>query len=63
MADVVIAGASPNGLMLACELGLAGTRPVVLDPASGPKPQARINRIVGQAARLLDHRRLYSALT
>lgn len=63
MADVVIAGASPNGLMLACELGLAGTRSVVLDPASGPNPQARANRIVGQAARLLDHRGLYSALT
>jgi 2-polyprenyl-6-methoxyphenol hydroxylase-like FAD-dependent oxidoreductase len=61
--DVVIAGASPNGLMLACELGLAGIRPVVLDPASGPNPQARVNRIVGQAARLLDHRGLYSALT
>ena len=63
MVDVVIAGASPNGLMLACELGLAGIRPVVLDPASGPNPQARVNRIVGQAARILDHRGLYSALT
>jgi 2-polyprenyl-6-methoxyphenol hydroxylase-like FAD-dependent oxidoreductase len=61
--EVVIAGASPNGLMLACELGLAGIRPVLLDPASGPNPQARVNRIVGQAARLLDHRGLYSALT
>ena len=63
MIDVVIAGASPNGLMLACELGLAGIRPVVLDPLSGPNPQARVNRIVGQAARILDHRGLYSALT
>ncbi len=63
MVDVVIAGASPNGLMLASELGLAGIRPVVLDPASGPNPQARVNRIVGQAARILDHRGLYSALT
>jgi 2-polyprenyl-6-methoxyphenol hydroxylase-like FAD-dependent oxidoreductase len=61
--DVVIAGASPNGLMLACELGLAGIRPVLLDPLPGPNPQARVNRIVGQAARLLDHRGLYSALT
>lgn len=63
MVEVVVAGASPNGLMLACELGLAGIRPVVLDPASGPSPQARVNRIVGQAARILDHRGLYSALT
>jgi 2-polyprenyl-6-methoxyphenol hydroxylase-like FAD-dependent oxidoreductase len=49
--------------MLACELGLAGIRPVMLDPASGPNPQARVNRIVGQVARILDHRGLYSALT
>jgi len=61
--EVVIAGAGPNGLMLACELGLAGIRPVVLDPMSGPNPQPRVNRIVGQAARILDHRGLYSMLT
>jgi 2-polyprenyl-6-methoxyphenol hydroxylase-like FAD-dependent oxidoreductase len=39
--DVVVAGASPNGLMLACELGLAGIRPVLLDSLPGPNPQAR----------------------
>ncbi|OYN77946.1 FAD-dependent monooxygenase [Mycolicibacterium sphagni] len=61
--SVVIAGAGPNGLMLASELGLAGIRPVVVDPMSGPDPQPRVNRIVGQAARILDHRGLYSALT
>jgi len=60
--DVVIAGAGPDGLMLACELGLAGIRPVVLDPMPGPNPQPRVNRIVGQAARILDHRGLYNAL-
>ena len=49
--------------MLACELGLAGIRPVMLDPMPGPNPQARANRIAGQAARLLDHRGLYSALS
>ncbi len=63
MVEVVIAGAGPNGLMLACELGLVGIRPVVLDPMSGPNPQPRVNRIVGQAARILDHRGLYSVLT
>ncbi len=63
MVEVVIAGAGPNGLMLASELGLAGIRPVVVDPMSGPDPQPRVNRIVGQAARILDHRGLYSALT
>jgi len=49
--------------MLACELGLAGIRPVLLDSLPGPNPQARVNRIVGQAARILDHRGLYSALS
>ncbi|BBX44804.1 FAD-dependent monooxygenase [Mycobacterium cookii] len=63
MIDVVIAGAGPDGLMVACELGLAGIRPIVLDPAPGPNPAARVNRIVGQAARILDYRGLYSALT
>ena len=63
MIDVVIAGAGPDGLMVACELGLAGIRPVVLDPMPGPNPAPRVNRIVGQAARILDHRDLYSALT
>jgi 2-polyprenyl-6-methoxyphenol hydroxylase-like FAD-dependent oxidoreductase len=61
MVDVVIAGAGPDGLMLACELGLAGVRPVMLDPAPGPNRQRRANRIVGQAARILDHRGLYTA--
>jgi 2-polyprenyl-6-methoxyphenol hydroxylase-like FAD-dependent oxidoreductase len=49
--------------MVACELGLAGIRPVVLDPLPGPNPAPRVNRIVGQAARILDHRGLFSALT
>jgi 2-polyprenyl-6-methoxyphenol hydroxylase-like FAD-dependent oxidoreductase len=60
--DVVIAGAGPNGLMLAGELGLAGIRPVVLDPMPGPNPEPRANGIVGQGVRILDHRGLYSAL-
>jgi 2-polyprenyl-6-methoxyphenol hydroxylase-like FAD-dependent oxidoreductase len=60
--DVVIAGAGPNGLMLAGELGLAGIRPVVLDPMPGPNPQPRANGIVGQGVRILDHRGLYSTL-
>lgn len=47
MIDVVIAGAGPNGLMLACELGLAGIQPAVLDPMIGPNPHPRVNRIVG----------------
>ncbi|MGO9380940.1 MAG: FAD-dependent monooxygenase, partial [Mycobacterium sp.] len=46
MIDVVIAGAGPDGLMLARELGLAGIRPVVLDPIPGPSPRPKVNRIV-----------------
>jgi 2-polyprenyl-6-methoxyphenol hydroxylase-like FAD-dependent oxidoreductase len=60
--DAVIAGAGPNGLMLAGELGLAGIRPVVLDPMPGPNPQPRANGIVGQGVRILDHRGLYGTL-
>jgi 2-polyprenyl-6-methoxyphenol hydroxylase-like FAD-dependent oxidoreductase len=60
--DVVIAGAGPNGLMLAGELGLAGIRTVVLDPMPGPVAERRANGINGQAVRLLDHRGLYGAL-
>ncbi|MEY8016225.1 FAD-dependent monooxygenase [Mycobacterium servetii] len=62
MIGVVIAGAGPNGLMLAGELGLAGIRPVVLDPMPGPNPQRRANGIFGQGVRILDHRGLYGAL-
>src|ERR1700744_3480590 len=62
MNDVIIAGAGPNGLMLAGELGLAGMRPVVLEPLAGPNPQRRANGITGQAVRLLHHRGLYSVL-
>src|ERR1700729_3969826 len=62
MNDVVIAGAGPNGLMLAGELGLAGMRPVVLESLAGPNPQRRANGISGQAVRLLDHRGLYPVL-
>jgi 2-polyprenyl-6-methoxyphenol hydroxylase-like FAD-dependent oxidoreductase len=51
--EVVVAGAGPNGLMLACELGLAGIRPMVLDPMPGPNPNPRVNRIVGQGVRIL----------
>lgn len=62
MIDVVIAGAGPNGLMLAGELGLAGLRPVVLDPLPGPNPGRRANGIFGQGVRILDHRGLYDVL-
>lgn len=60
---VVIAGAGPNGLMLACELVLAGITPVVLDALPGPSDEPKANGLVGQVVRMLDMRGLYQAFT
>lgn len=60
-ADIVISGAGPNGLMLACELALAGMRPVVLDKLPGPSSEPKANGLVGQVVRMLDMRGLYGA--
>jgi 2-polyprenyl-6-methoxyphenol hydroxylase-like FAD-dependent oxidoreductase len=57
---VVIAGAGPNGLMLACELALAGVRPVVLDVLPGPSSEPKANGLAGQVVRMLDLRGLYN---
>ena len=62
-AQVVIAGAGPNGLMLACELALAGIRPIVLDTLPGPSSEPKANGLVGQVVRMLDMRGLYQAFT
>ena len=61
--DVVISGAGPNGLMLACELALAGVRPVVLERLPAPSEEPKANGLVGQVIRLLDIRGLYSMFT
>jgi 2-polyprenyl-6-methoxyphenol hydroxylase-like FAD-dependent oxidoreductase len=61
--DVVIAGGGPNGLMTACELALAGVRPLVLEPRPGPSTEHRANGMVGQVVRLLDRRGLYERLS
>ncbi|MFI7671011.1 FAD-dependent monooxygenase [Nocardia sp. NPDC049526] len=57
--DVVISGAGPNGLMLACELALVGVRPIVLEKLSEPSAEPKANGLVGQVIRLLDMRGLY----
>lgn len=62
-ADVVISGAGPNGLMMACELALAGVKPVVLDALPGPGDEPKANGLVGQVIRQLDMRGLYQAFT
>jgi 2-polyprenyl-6-methoxyphenol hydroxylase-like FAD-dependent oxidoreductase len=61
--DVVISGAGPNGLMLACELALAGVLPVVLERLPAPSDEPKANGMVGQVIRLLDMRGLYQRLT
>lgn len=58
-AEVLIAGAGPNGLMLACELALAGVRPLVIDRLPGPGAEPKANGLVGQVVRQLDMRGLY----
>ncbi|WP_020388174.1 FAD-dependent monooxygenase [Kribbella catacumbae] len=60
--DVVIAGAGPNGLMLACELRLAGLRPIVLEKLPERSTEPRANGLVGQVVRMLDRRGLYEPL-
>ncbi|WP_432882471.1 FAD-dependent monooxygenase [Kribbella sp. CA-245084] len=61
-AEVVIAGAGPNGLMLAIELRLAGVQPLVLERLPEPNSTPRANGLVGQVVRMLDRRGLYEPL-
>ncbi|MER6943061.1 FAD-dependent oxidoreductase [Nonomuraea sp. NPDC000554] len=58
MEDVVIIGAGPVGLMLACELSLTGSRTVVLDKRPEPGHTPKANGLGGQIIELLDHRGL-----
>ncbi|MEV0382104.1 FAD-dependent monooxygenase [Nonomuraea sp. NPDC050643] len=58
MEDIVIVGAGPVGLMLACELGLAGVRPIVLEKRAEPSELPKANGLGGQIVELLDHRGL-----
>jgi 2-polyprenyl-6-methoxyphenol hydroxylase-like FAD-dependent oxidoreductase len=60
--SVAIAGAGPNGLLLARELALAGVHPVLLDRLPGPSVEPKANGLVGQVVRQLDMRGLYRAL-
>src|SRR5690348_10337414 len=54
--QVVIAGGGPTGLMLACELRLAGIDVVVLDRAAGRSGESRAGGLHARSLELLEHR-------
>ena len=60
--DVVIAGGGPVGLMLACELRLAGIDPIVLEPLPEISQVPKGNGLVGQIVPVLDYRGLLGPL-
>jgi 2-polyprenyl-6-methoxyphenol hydroxylase-like FAD-dependent oxidoreductase len=57
-ADVIIVGAGATGLMLACELGLAGVRPLVLERQPQLREAPKANGFSGQIVELLRYRGL-----
>ncbi|GLZ80275.1 putative monooxygenase [Actinorhabdospora filicis] len=55
---VLIAGGGPTGLMLACELRLAGVDVTVLERADGPTGESRAGGIHARTLEVLDQRGL-----
>ncbi|HTN84054.1 MAG TPA: FAD-dependent monooxygenase, partial [Sorangium sp.] len=51
--DVVIVGGGPTGVMLACELRLAGVRPVVLERLPEPTGLSKALGLGGRAVEIL----------
>jgi 3-(3-hydroxy-phenyl)propionate hydroxylase len=56
METVVIAGGGPTGLMLACELKLAGVDVLVLERLAGPSGESRAGGIHARTMEILDQR-------
>jgi 2-polyprenyl-6-methoxyphenol hydroxylase-like FAD-dependent oxidoreductase len=54
--EVIIVGAGPTGLMLACELGLAGVRPLVLERLPQIRDVPKAGGLSGQILDLLRYR-------
>ncbi|WP_283138863.1 FAD-dependent monooxygenase [Rhizohabitans arisaemae] len=63
MEEIVIIGAGPVGLMLACELSLTGARPIVLDKRTEPGELPRANGLGGHIVELLEYRGLLDRLS
>ncbi len=55
-ADVIIVGGGPTGLMLACELGLAGVRPLVLERHAQIRDVPKAGGLGGRILDLLRYR-------
>jgi 2-polyprenyl-6-methoxyphenol hydroxylase-like FAD-dependent oxidoreductase len=56
MREVIVVGAGPAGLMLACELRLAGVDVLVLERLSGPDPTIKAGSITLPTASAFDRR-------
>ncbi|MFI6037312.1 FAD-dependent monooxygenase [Streptomyces sp. NPDC051315] len=56
MADVIIAGSGPTGLMLACELRLAGVDVLVLERLAERNDKSRAGGLHARSVELLDQR-------
>jgi 2-polyprenyl-6-methoxyphenol hydroxylase-like FAD-dependent oxidoreductase len=54
--DLIIVGAGPTGLMLACELCLAGVRPLVLERQAQIRDIPKAGGLSGQILELLRYR-------
>ncbi|MEU1530214.1 rifampin monooxygenase [Streptomyces fagopyri] len=58
MIDVIVVGAGPTGLMLACELRLHGVHVVVLDKLSEPTAEHRGRGLHARSVEIMDQRGL-----